>query len=767
MVIIGFAAASNNNFRTHECYAHHALAIDYRSISVYHFLQRCTAVLIIFFGSQILVAQQPMPERHRDSESGLEKTMEQFYQENGTSPEVDELDDLIRHPLDLAKMSTIRLLSLPGMSSSVARRIRNGIRHHEWSHVSVLCDSLKIAEPLRSYLVLGTFIKNTTPTISRSMDSTHHLTVVVNSSASTALGSTSYLPTSKNSVSNNSSLQPFDSAISATLRIRVMCMVEKTRGEIEGRMLGSPYDITQRLRISSPFLDAGVVCSKDAFEASLSDFVSGFIRVRPLEGVQCIVGDFLVDEGLGSLTSRSARQSKGSATTASCMRIGGGLLPSTGTLPLRMYRGAACQMETEFAHVYLRLWSAYSRFSRRAKLDSVTRAINTLDISDMHRTTEETAPYSFVNESSILGGCDLQWSSVRIGLSGMHRYYNRSITSDADGIPRIPTGKYVSAFAQYQLQYSHDFYRSSRTADDSTRIADNSSISSKADIWIQTEFVCDSLRRNAVISTLLIDNSRFTMVLRARSAHPFLEIPMASSLTEFGALRNEQGVYCGVHLRARRSHQWWAYVDVFRSLVPRLYMPVSSSGIELFGECLNDLSPTTSLRARATHRIRTESERSADLVLRSYREALSTARVTLDQQCSRDLRLSMRADVTIRTNLITSAVSAGSAIGMAIDYSLNSYIRFHARSTLASTDNFATAIYMAETAAPGTLRLVPLYNNGTRSTCTVELSPLEYLRIWLRAEITERNSTSSMGSSITETQGPRQRSVFLQVEVRR
>lgn len=753
MVIIGFAAASKNNFRTHECYAHNALAFVYRSISVYHFLQRCTAVLMILFGSQILVAQQPTPERHRDSESGLEKTMEQFYQENGTSPEVDELDDLMRHPLDLAKMSTTRLLSLPGMSSSVARRIRNGIRHHEWSHVSVLCDSLKIAEPLRSYLVLGTFIKNTTPTISRSRDSTHHLTVVANSSASTASGSTSYLPTSKNSVSNNSSLQPLDSAISATLRVRVMRMVEKTRGEIEGRMLGSPYDITQRLRIVSPFLDAGVVCSKDAFEASLSDFVSGFIRVRPLEGVQCIIGDFLVDEGLGSLTSRSARQSKGSATTASCMRIGGGLLPSTGTLPLRMYRGAACQMETEFANVYLRLWSAYSRYSRRAKLDSVTRAMNSLDISDMHRTTEETAPYSFVNESSILGGCDLQWSSVRIGVSGMRRYYNHAIATDADGTPRIPSGRYLSAFAQYQLQYSHSSIGNSRT--------------SSADIWIQTEFVCDSLRRNAVISTLLIDNSRFTMVLRARSAHPFLETPMASSLTEFGALRNEQGVYCGVHLRTRRSHQWWAYVDVFRSFVPRLYMPVSSSGIELFGECLNDLSPTTSLRARATHRIRTESERSADLVLRSYREALSTARVTLDQQCSRDLRLSMRADVTIRTNLITSAVSAGSAIGMAIDYSLNSYIRFHARSTLASTDNFATAIYMAETAAPGTLRLVPLYNNGTRSTCTVELSPLEYLRIWLRAEITERNSTSSMGSSITETQGPRQRSVFLQVEVRR
>ncbi len=679
--------------------------------------------------------------RAQDVERGLERNLEQHAEESGASAEGDDIDELMRHPLDLASLPLPRLLSFPGMTPSLARRIRGSVRRGSWGTVRELCDSLRIIDPLRSYLILGTSIRTR--------------------ASATSATSTSGAAGSAGIDDDDSPSHPSapDSSMVVSLRSRVLRLLDVTRGEREKRMLGSPYDMTHRLRMSASWVDLGVVCSKDAHEASLTDFVSGFVRMRPLSGLRCIIGDYLVDEGLGSLSSRSARQSKGSATTETCMRVGGGLLPSTGTLPLRMYRGIAAQVDHVWTNGFVRAWCGYSRFRRAARVDSISGEISSIDLTDLHRTREEIRALRPVDEMSILGGCDLRWTSLRVSVAAMRRGYDRPLALDETGTARVASGPFASAFAEVQLW-------SGRTRHGLGRISAEGSDATSVDAVVNAELVRDSLGRCGFISTLVIDAAHSTLVVRARTAHPDLRPPMGSALTEFGSLGNEDGVYAGLRTRMAGGATVRAYADVFRSRLPRWLMPVPTSGIELFGEAAWNVSSVASLRVRATHRERTESERSADEVLRSYREAFSGGRVVVDHRCSEALHLSVRADIVSRFRVRSDSMPVGSAIGFEVDWRVNPFLRVRARSTLFSTAGYATAVSVAEVAAPGSMRLVPLYDDGMRSTCTVELAPTDGFRCWLRLEMTEKNSTTTMGSSITETQGARQRTVLLQTELR-
>lgn len=689
-------------------------------------------------------------ESGRDSTSDgkIEQSFEQYMQENGTSAEADELDDLARRPLHLRSISMARLLSFPGMTALLAGRIKSGANNSLWSGVPAMCDSLGITEPLRSFLCIGTT-----------------------------------LGTASAAAHGNNSIQGF-------YRLRMMQMLETTEGQREGIMLGSPADITQRIRVFTPWLDAGAVAAKDAHEASLHDFVSGFVRLRLLSGtsdspaLQCILGDFLVDEGLGSMCSRSTRQSKGSNTTAPVMRTGAGILPSTGTLALRTYRGAALQLEQPLAKGFARAWAAYSLFYRRAKQDSLTGMITALDLSDAHRTLREVTSFTGVHERSLLGGCELQWDALRVGATYMQRAYTKPIAIDDGGVPRLPHGNYSSVFGQCRvMSMSGDVNENNDVPENDLRTSGQSMRSNsrkssrqnwehhcallrgRADIIMNAEFISDSAAHAALVATLIMNTESADIVLRARRAHRGPDIPMGSSFTEFGSLQNEEGLYAALHVRSRRGMQWWFFADVFRSILPRSFMPCPTRGLELFAEMLYSINAASSLRLRGSHRVRTESERSATDVLLSYTEATSGARVVLEHRCSEALRMSIRADAVARTHLQRFATNYGSAISAGMDWRVSSLLRVHARSTLASTNGFSTAVYVAEVAAPGSMRLVPLYDDVLRSTCTVEFRPMDRITLWIRYEHTQKNSTSSMGSSITATSGGRQRVVFLQTDV--
>ncbi|MFM8437892.1 MAG: hypothetical protein ACKOAX_05405, partial [Candidatus Kapaibacterium sp.] len=97
----------------------------------------------------------------QELERGLERDLEQYIQESGVSAEADDLDELMRHPRDLASFTIPGLLAFPGMSSAVAQRIWNGLRRGSWTSVRALCDSLHLSDPLRRYLLLGTTIGST------------------------------------------------------------------------------------------------------------------------------------------------------------------------------------------------------------------------------------------------------------------------------------------------------------------------------------------------------------------------------------------------------------------------------------------------------------------------------------------------------------------------------------------------------------------------------------------------------------------------------
>lgn len=475
------------------------------------------------------------------------------------------------------------------------------------------------------------------------------------------------------------------------------------------------------------------------------------------------------------------------------MRTGAGILPSAGTLALRTYRGGALQLEQPLAKGSARMWAAYSLFYRGAKQDSLTGMITALDLSDAHRTLREATSFVGVHEKSLLGGCDLQWDALRVGVTHMQRAYAKPVALDNSGAPRLPHGAYTSVFGQYRVMSMNDTMgrkgvhsqrepvpASNDSSDNNTsnnnkrtsglRSRHNSDqgfdlLRGRADIIVNTEFVTDSAAHAAIVATLIMNTESADVVLRARRAHRGPDIPMGSSFTEFGSLQNEEGVYAAVHVRSRRGMQWWVFADVFRSMVPRSFMPCPTRGLELFAEMLYTINAASSVRVRGSHRVRTESERSATNVLLWYREATSGARAVLEHRCSEALRISIRADAVARTHLQRFVTNYGSAVSAGVDWRVNSLLRVHARSTLASTNGFGTAIYVAEVAAPGSMRLVPLYDDVLRSTCAVEFRPMDNITLWIRYEHTQKNSTSSMGSSITATSGGRQRVVFLQTDV--
>ncbi|MFM8180072.1 MAG: hypothetical protein ACKOAG_12950, partial [Candidatus Kapaibacterium sp.] len=423
-----------------------------------HVVRAVLAATFLLLLSDVTVAQE--------LERGLERDLEQYIQESGVSAEADDLDELMRHPRDLASFTIPGLLAFPGMSSAVAQRIWNGLRRGSWTSVRALCDSLHLSDPLRRYLLLGTTIGST-----------------VGSTIGTTIG-TVRVRTDE------------DTVWRVTARSRMVRMLETTRGERENRMLGSPYDLTHRLRVQGPRVDVGVLCSKDAHEASLVDLVSGFARFRPIDGLHCIVGDYLVDEGLGSLTSRSVRQTKGSATTAVCMRVGGGLLPSTSTLPLRMYRGAAAQFDHSTETMFLRAWAGISRFSRAARIDSASGVMSSLDLSDLHRTAEERDAYGRTTERSLLGGCDIRWRSLRVSVTCLHRGYDLPVAIDISGMPRVPHGPFASAFAEYRLFEVRDLPYGA-----------TSPISRRMHASVNAEVVRDSLGRHGFVSTLSLEST--------------------------------------------------------------------------------------------------------------------------------------------------------------------------------------------------------------------------------------------------------------------
>ncbi|MEO1449399.1 MAG: helix-hairpin-helix domain-containing protein, partial [Bacteroidota bacterium] len=321
------------------------------------------------------------------------------------------------------------------------------------------------------------------------------------------------------------------------------------------RYAGNPFRHYSRLRVrAGKHVSLALTAEKDPGERFAwnprqglygYDFLSGHISLRDFGRLKrLVIGDYTIETGQGLILSRGLGFGKSAEAISTLKAPGRGIMPYASVNENQLMRGIAATYAV--GPLY------FTGFFSRINLDASVQAEDTLSqevleagglqLSGLHRTPSEIANRRSLQETVVGGRVEFRKGTLKIGTT---HYYQQFAA---------PLDRPVNGYNQFDFRGDRNFlngvdvdwaYRNFNLFGEAAR--------SRSGGTAVLAGIMASLSSNFDVSLLA---RRFDRDFHSQKAYVFAERPTA--------VRNEQGLYLGLRVIPRRKWIWQSYLDRFR-----------------------------------------------------------------------------------------------------------------------------------------------------------------------------------------------------------
>ena len=532
-----------------------------------------------------------------------------------------------------------------------------------------------------------------------------------------------------------------------------------TLTQAPNRYLGSPDKLYGRFRTSHRNdFSLGFTFEKDAGEGfSFSENRKGFdfysyhlLLENKLGFKKIMLGDFQMQVGQGVVFGAGFNAGKGAETVTTLKRSNLGLRPYTAVLESGFFRGIGLTKEWGNFEVT----GFFSRLKQDANIevDSIEYSLifegeeisgaapladpdqvfeeefaNSIITSGFHRTENELRRRNQVDETSF-GGMVTFSPNRRFMVGGAGISTNFS----------VPIGRTPNNYNQFEFRGEQNrvFTLFSNYTWQNFSFFGEAARSSSGGVGAVGGFVT-SLSK-------IVD---FAMILRNydRDFHSFY----GNALSENSRNINERGTYWGLSVQPSRKHKLNIYYDRFSFPWLKFRTEAPSEGQEWLVRYSHFPTRKISLYAQLRQQTRQVTLPSENLNVLTDQKRYNYL-FNIDYQLSNGLKLKTRIQGS--TQQQTSIQTRGFTFIQDVNFQIWK-LKFHTRTALFETDDFANAQYVYENDVLYAFS-IPAYNGtGIRNYAMVRYDPTRKLSIWVRYARFAFRDRDEVGSGLNLSQG--------------
>ncbi|MBL7978859.1 MAG: helix-hairpin-helix domain-containing protein [Bacteroidetes Order II. Incertae sedis bacterium] len=526
------------------------------------------------------------------------------------------------------------------------------------------------------------------------------------------------------------------------------------------RYLGSPYRMVTRFKATyRRNVSIALTADKDPGEAFQwdpnqkilgYDFLAGHVAIRNMGRIRSLViGDFVTAFGQGVAQWRGSGFGKGTETTRSIIRRGGGVLPYSSTDENRFFRGVGATIALSPT---LNLSAFGSIRDRDASVvpDSLSdeeREVFSIYDTGYHRTESELEKKGTLNEKTLGGALEWKYKKGMVGATGYYVLFDQPFATKDNAYQYFAfTGKETTQFSLYFNQTIGKIYGFGELSRDG-----DGTFGGLGGIFF---------RMSPGVETLVLARN-FAPQFNSLYGYAFGE--------RAGETNNEKGIYTGLKIRLNRNWTASAYFDQFEFpwLRYNIYRP--TKGYEALVKV--DYQPRRWLRSYVQFKTETKEEATKIGIGRNQLlpgvapQNRQTARLHLEYDFSKTLRTRTRLDVS-HYQFDQQPSAFGFLMYQDARWIVTPKVQMDVRFAVFQTDNYDARVYSFENDALYVLSNPSFSGIGQRAYVLLKCSPLSGIDLWLKYGATRYEHRKTVSSGLDEVEGNRLRDVNVQIRWR-
>ncbi|TAL67519.1 MAG: hypothetical protein EPN82_13780 [Bacteroidetes bacterium] len=626
------------------------------------------------------------------NESELETILEKISAETGSSPLIDEIEKYIEKPLSLKNATVEELVQIPGFSTSIARLILE-ITYYSDADYDDIDAKLNLTDEQMYLLKLCTTLEES-PKIAKRK--------------------------------------------SVYIRLRNQNRFQTQSGFETDSFKGTSLNLYQKSTLYYKNISAGFLFDKDPGEQFVTNFSTGFISGN-VSNTRFIMGDFYVENGMGSILWKSYGMRKGAEVISPVMQIGSGIKPYRSSVDYNFFRGMALQSNWEFskdANLSSIFWISFS--PRAANIDSSGCYVTSVYTTGYYRTNNEIQKKNKLIEKSLGGNLELQLAKLKFGFTSYFMDYSKEITSTAKNTFSGKSGFLSSAYGF--LFFDNSSFAAEVCSDSKGNLGGKSSVQIKLG---DLEFAC---------------HYRYFMS-NFRS-------PYGYNLGESDAPANEKGLYTGLLWKITRKFNISLYADLYKNISATENLPIPKKGIDVFSEIVYDFASRTRIRMRLRNENSIDNYKIDSVSYSSYTKNISRVRLDLIQGFGKKIRAYIRGEIVYSSFRNIKPDEKGFLTFADLSWEPHPTLQLGGRITYFSTDSYDSAIWQFESIVPGYYLTFPMYGKGIKLFIYAGYTPFDAVTLGLRYSILTKSGVESLGSDYNEIQGNKDSRLYLELDVR-
>lgn len=525
------------------------------------------------------------------------------------------------------------------------------------------------------------------------------------------------------------------------LILRSSQTLERSKGFIENKYLGSPQQLYARYRLSSPRdFQIGLVAEKDAGEKNLLDFYSFHLQLKNKGNLRnLVVGDYQVQFGQGLVAGAGFFLGKGSEAVTTIRRSNMGVRPYSSLLEGGYFRGVAATYQLK----KIDLTAFYSYTKRDASIDESDgereEYFSSILVSGYHRTETELARKNQLTEQNMGANVTFRFNNGYIGAMLLHTQFDAILMRN----PRLYnkfefTGKQnmvVGTNFTHTWQNFNFFGEAARSSSGGVGLTGG---------WVAA----------------LSKQVEWAMHMRHydKNFHSFY----ANALAEGSRSINEQGIYWGLKYSPKKNLTLSGFYDRFRFSWLRYLVDAPSRGFDYLLRASYQINKKTLLymqyHAEYKGKNLPDNTTQTDVVVNTIRENMLG---NIDYTINRTFKIQSRVQVNT-FQYEGRAKSTGYAIMQDVEGAIKK-IYLKGRIAWFATDDYDSRIYAFENTVLYAVSFPAYFGKGTRMYLMGRYTLSPHLDLWLRYARTQLRNQESIGSGNDLIVGNHKSDINLQV----
>jgi len=315
----------------------------------------------------------------------LEPILEQIAKNSSQPNILDEIEQLMKTPVELTKSPIKDISQIPSISYSLASDIKKLAKAR--LTIPEIIDSLNLDEE-RAYMLYYC----------------------------------SYIESNKPEKQKKELI---------TSRSRVIEQMNRLKGFEQNTYQGSRTDVYQRIQAAYSNISAGVLFSKDLGEKYESSFLSGFLSYKN-QNFNISIGDFFVESGLGNILWSQSAMGKGADVISPAFDFKNTVKDYKSAVEYGYFRGVTFSNRfqfNQFTELNVSCWG--SNTQRAATVDTNRNIVTSIYQTGYFRTLTEINKIGKLNEKTLGGNVTLIHNNLNIGTSAYYLKYDKTIESSS------------------------------------------------------------------------------------------------------------------------------------------------------------------------------------------------------------------------------------------------------------------------------------------------------------------------------------------------